>query len=308
MKKYAITFPGQGSQSVGMTNAYADNQLIKKTFHQASEIIGEDLWRLISEENELIHQTIYTQPIMLTAGFVTWKILVEAGFDQPCFVAGHSLGEITALVAAEVISFDVALLIVKKRAELMQAAVPEGIGGMAAILGLADEDVMRICKEAEGDGVIEPVNFNSPGQVVVAGHQSAIDKQLDVFKQAGAKRAVKLPVSVPSHCSLMQTASDQFKTYLEDINFNTPNISIIHNVDFQSHSDPEAIKKSLSRQLSQPVQWTKTIEFMVNQGVEAFFEAGPNKVLLGLNRRIFKDGLHISVNSLESINEIKENL
>jgi len=190
----------------------------------------------------------------------------------------------------------------------MQAAVPEGVGGMAAILGLADEDVMRICKEAEGDGVIEPVNFNSPGQVVVAGHQSAIDKQLDVFKQAGAKRAVKLPVSVPSHCSLMQTASDQFKTYLDDINFNTPNISIIHNVDFQSHSDPEAIKKSLSRQLSQPVQWTKTIEFMVNQGVEAFFEAGPNKVLLGLNRRIFKDGFHISVNSVESINEIKENL
>ena len=173
MKKYAITFPGQGSQSVGMMSAFADNQLIKKTFHQASEIIGEDLWRLISEENELINQTIYTQPIMLTAGFVTWKILVEAGFDQPCFVAGHSLGEITALVAAGVISFDVALVIVKKRAELMQAAVPEGVGGMAAILGLADEDVMRICKEAEGDGVIEPVNFNSPGQVVVAGHQSA---------------------------------------------------------------------------------------------------------------------------------------
>ena len=305
MKKYAITFPGQGSQSIGMMTAFDKYSITRSAFDEASEIIGENLWSLVVEDNELINQTIYTQPIMLVAGYVTWSILVESGINQPHFLAGHSLGEITALVAADVISFQQALVIVKKRSELMQDAVPEGEGGMAAILGLSDEDVIRICKQHEGNEVIEPVNFNSPGQIVVAGHQNALDRSLEVFKQAGAKRAVKLPVSVPSHCSLMRSATNQFQDFLETIPFNSPRIPVIQNVDFQSHHEISKIKESLSKQLSHPVQWTKTIEKMMEYGVEAIFESGPNKVLLGLNRRIFKEGHHVSVSSNQAIDEIK---
>ena len=245
---------------------------------------------------------------MLVSGFVIWQILLQSEIKKPNFLAGHSLGEITALTASGVINYEDALYIVKKRSQLMQDAVPKGAGSMAAILGLSDEKVLQICKENSESEVIEAVNFNSPGQVVVAGHQSKIDDLLEVFKKAGAKRAVKLPVSVPSHCSLMKGASEAFLDFLNNLSFNTPQIPVIHNVNCEIYTDTNKIKTILSKQLSQPVQWTKTIDLMIKQGVDSIFEAGPNKVLYNLNRRIFKEGTNISVSTPEAIEEVKSSI
>lgn len=308
IKKYAITFPGQGSQSIGMMNSFSNNEITKSSFDIASQIINVDLWKIITEKNDLINETIYTQPIMLVSGFVIWQILLQSEIKKPNFLAGHSLGEITALTASGVINYEDALYIVKKRSQLMQDAVPKGAGSMAAILGLSDEKVLQICKENSESEVIEAVNFNSPGQVVVAGHQSKIDDLLEVFKKAGAKRAVKLPVSVPSHCSLMKGASEAFLDFLNNLSFNTPQIPVIHNVNCEIYTDTNKIKTILSKQLSQPVQWTKTIDFMIKQGVDSIFEAGPNKVLYNLNRRIFKEGTNISVSTPEAIEEVKSSI
>jgi [acyl-carrier-protein] S-malonyltransferase len=262
MKKYAITFPGQGSQSVGMFSQFNNNDLIQKTFKQASDVLSVDLWNMVNNENESINHTVNTQPIMLCAGYATEQILKDEGIDNPSFYAGHSLGEITALVCSNVISFEDGLKIVKKRAELMQSAVPEGVGAMAAILGLDDETVKTICVENSGDLIIEAVNFNSPGQVVVAGHKALIEQLIDKFKQAGAKRALLLPVSVPSHCALMKDAANDFENFLNQFNFNSPLIPVVHNVDGASNSGAEDIKKAIVKQLYSPVQWTKTIDYL----------------------------------------------
>jgi len=301
MKNYVITFPGQGSQSIGMMTKFESLGIVKSTFEEASDIVGDDLWAMITSENDKIHQTINTQPIMLAAGFSTWRALKENGADDPLYVAGHSLGEFTALVVAGVTTFEDTLKIVRKRAELMQEAVPGDTGAMAAILGLDDEVVIQICNDLKGEIVIEPVNFNSPGQVVVAGHRSIIEMSLEKFKEAGAKRALILPVSVPSHCRLMKAASVEFLDYLGGFVFNSPRIPIIHNVDVTSHISGHNIKNALSMQLYNPVQWTKTIKYLSGQKMNIFVEGGPGRVLMGLNKRIAIEASHYSLNGIEAI-------
>jgi [acyl-carrier-protein] S-malonyltransferase len=299
MKNYVITFPGQGSQSFGMMAKFEPFDCIKATFEEASDVIGDDLWAMITSENDKINQTINTQPIMLAAGLSIWRALKQNGAHDPAYLAGHSLGEFTALVVAGVISFEDALKIVRKRAELMQEAVPVNMGAMAAILGLDDEAVIKICNELNGENVLEAVNFNSPGQVVIAGHRSAIEMSLEKFKEAGAKRALILPVSVPSHCRLMKPASVEFLNYLGNFIFNSPKIPIIHNVDVTSHTSADNIKHALSMQLYNPVQWTRTIKYLSDKRMSIFVEGGPGRVLMGLNKRIATEANHYSLDSIE---------
>jgi [acyl-carrier-protein] S-malonyltransferase len=300
MKDYVITFPGQGSQSVGMMNKFESVDVIKSSFDEASDVVGEDLWAMISSENDKINQTINTQPIMLTAGFSVWRTLKKNGANDPMYLAGHSLGEFTALVVSGVISFEDGLKIVRKRAELMQEAVPGNKGAMAAILGLDDEVVIQICNDLSDKYVLEAVNFNSPGQVVIAGHKSIIESALEKFKEAGAKRALILPVSVPSHCCLMKAASDEFLDYLGNFIFNKPKIPIVHNVDVMTHTSDADIKNALSMQLYKPVQWTRTIKYLSEKKMHIFVEAGPGRVLMGLNKRIIKDASHYSLDGIEA--------
>ena len=231
MSNYSIIFPGQGSQSVSMMDTYANNTIVKDTFTEASQILEKNFWDMVTHDNSDIHLTQNTQPIMLIADVCIWRILKNSGIDKPKFIAGHSLGEFSALVAAEVLNFEDALVIVAKRAQLMQAAVPEGVGAMAAILGLDDKTVIDMCKNIDSSEIIEPVNFNSPGQVVIAGHRSIIEKSLENFKQAGAKRALLLPVSVPSHCALMKPAAIEFESHLKTFDFHQPKLPVVHNVD-----------------------------------------------------------------------------
>ena len=342
MIKYSLIFPGQGSQSIGMMDGLAHIPIIKKTFIEASEILGKDFWAMVTSENDDINQTVNTQPLMLTAGYATWLYLCEWDWNDlnpPSFVAGHSLGEITALIATGALTFTDALKVVKKRAELMQNAVPENEGAMAAIIGLEDERVIEICKQEQGDDVLEAVNFNSPEQVVIAGTKSTLEKSLQSFKGAGAKRAILLPVSVPSHCKLMQPASISFGEFLNKIDFGAPHIPIIQNFDAVHHNDLYKIinsltvvkgnkfvkkgasleeraeartqlidktKQALVNQLFNPVRWTETIKFMASKGVGCFIEVGPGKVLTGLNRRIIERASHVSVSNEEAIREISQ--
>ncbi|MDC0182534.1 ACP S-malonyltransferase [Nitrosomonadales bacterium] len=304
MTKYIITFPGQGSQSIGMMDNLSNVSIIKETFDEAARILNKDFWAMSSSENEDINQTINTQPLMLTAGVATWRYLQENNLDSPSFIAGHSLGEFTALVAANSLTFESALKIVTKRAELMQNAVPYNKGGMAAIIGLEDEKVIDICKQEQGEGVLQAVNFNSPGQIVIAGSKNILEKSLEIFKNAGAKRAILLPVSVPSHSKLMKPASILFGDYLNKINFNLPKFPIIQNFEAIYYNDLDKIKLALVHQLFNPVKWTQTINFLSTKGINLFIEAGPGKVLTGLNKRINKEAAHVSVTSKEAINEI----
>ena len=304
MIKYTVTFPGQGSQSIGMMDNIAHAPIIKKTFIEASDILGKNFWSMVTTENKIINQTINTQPLMLTAGVATWRYLQENNLDSPSFLAGHSLGEFTALVAAKSLSFENALNIVTKRAELMQNAVPKDEGAMAAIIGLDDEKVLDICSRKKENGILEAVNFNSPGQVVIAGSKVILEKSLQSFKDEGAKRAILLPVSVPSHCKLMEPASILFNDYLKEINFSTPEFPIIQNFEAINYNNIDRIKLALVSQLFNPVRWTKTIEFISSKGVGLFIEAGPGKVLTGLNKRINKEASHISVTNEEAITEI----
>ena len=304
MSKYIITFPGQGSQSIGMMNGLSHIPIIKKTFTEASEILNKDFWTMTSSENLEINQTVNTQPLMLTAGVATWRYLQENNLDSPSFVAGHSLGEFTALVASNSVTFNDALKVVTKRAELMQNAVPEGEGAMAAIIGLDDQKVIEVCNEEQGNKILEAVNFNSPGQVVIAGTKSTLEKSLQSFKDAGAKRARMLPVSVPSHCKLMQPASILFDDYLKSIVFNLPKFPIIQNYEAMYYNEIEKIKSALVRQIFNPVRWTETIKLLSVDGINLFIEAGPGKVLTGLNRRINKEASHVSVINEEAIGEI----
>jgi len=286
---FAFVFPGQGSQSVGMLNSIADRPEVNATLLEASEALSEDIAKLIAEgPAEVLSLTTNTQPVMLTAGVAFYRAWLAAGGPKPTVMAGHSLGEYSALVAAGVISFKDALPLVRFRAQAMQTAVPVGTGGMAAILGLDDATVIQVCAQATvaSGGVVEAVNFNAPGQVVIAGSSDAVTKACELLKAAGAKRALPLPVSAPFHSSLLQPASEKLQTYLADIEFKVPTISVINNVDVEILNDPIAIKDALVRQAAKPVRWQETIQAMAKQGVTQVVECGPGKVLAGLTKRI----------------------
>ena len=286
---FAFFFPGQGSQSLGMMNGFENFAVVKNTFDEASAVLGQDLWAMINGEDAApINETINTQPIMLTAGIATYRAYLEAGGKAPSVVAGHSLGEYTALVVAGALDFADAVKLVRLRAELMQNAVPQGEGAMAAILGLDDDVVRQVCYDAAQGDVVEAVNFKSPGQVVIAGSTAAVERAMQLAKEQGAKRALPLPVSVPSHCSLMKPAADQLATALQNITLHIPQIRVIHNADVAAYHDAEQIKDALVRQLYCPVRWTETINTLVSEGITESAECGPGKVLAGLAKRINK--------------------
>jgi [acyl-carrier-protein] S-malonyltransferase len=287
--KYSIVFPGQGSQSLGMLSDLRSNfSVVNEIFQEASDAINLDLWKIVNEDQELLNLTENTQPAMLAAGYATYKVLANEVNLSPISIAGHSLGEYTALVASGSLSFFEAVKLVRKRAELMQVAVPSGSGSMAAILGLDDGKVIEICSIANKVGVVEAVNFNSPGQVVIAGEKQAVAYSCDLMKEAGAKRALVLPVSVPSHCSLMKDAAMDFKNSVDNINFQMGTKKIIHNVDANYSNNIEEIKSKLVEQIHKPVLWTSIVQKMKGSGVEKLIEAGPGRVLAGLTRRIDK--------------------
>lgn len=285
---YAMVFPGQGSQSVGMLAELADmHPQIKETFQEASDALGYDLWQLIQDgPEEELGKTHITQPAMLTGGVAIWRLFKSQTDISPAVMAGHSLGEYSALVAAESLSLSDAVNLVADRGRFMQQAVPSGVGAMAAILGLDDEQVIAVCADAAADEVVTAVNFNSPGQVVIAGHAAAVERAVEAAKAAGAKRALKLPVSVPSHCSLMMPAAEQLAVRLAEITINTPAIPVLNNVDVNAESDPVSICDALKRQLYCPVRWVETISAIGAQGIQQVVECGPGKVLAGLNKRI----------------------
>ena len=285
---FVFVFPGQGSQSVGMLAALAAAQpVVRTTFEEAARVLGYDLWALVSEGPEAaLNATERTQPAMLAAGVATWRAWRERGGAPPAAVSGHSLGEFTALVCAGSLEFGAAVDLVRFRGAAMQAAVPEGGGAMAAILGLDDEAVLALCREAARDGVVEPVNYNSPGQVVIAGDTAAVQRALEAARTRGAKRAVTLPVSVPAHSSLMRTAGDRLRSRLADIEVRAPGIRYVSAVDAAAHEDPEEIRALLVRQLSSPVRWTQTLRALCGADVAQVIECGPGRVLTGLNRRI----------------------
>ena len=288
-KKTAFFFPGQGSQSVGMMSGFGDNAVIKQTFNEASDILGVDFWAMATEPNELLNQTQNTQPLMLIAGVATYRAYLKSGGLQASIHAGHSLGEYTALVASSVLSFADALPLVKFRAEAMQSAVPEGVGAMAAILGLDDDAVRAVCAEAAQGEVCEAVNLNSPGQVVIAGNKAAVERGMELAKAKGAKRALPLPVSVPSHCALMKPAAEKLAEYLKNVIINTPTTPVLHNADVAYYSDSAKIKDALVRQLYSPVRWVETMQAIHALGIKNSAECGPGKVLTGLTKRIIAD-------------------
>ena len=304
---FAFVFPGQGSQSVGMLNSISERPEVRATLQEASEALGEDVAKLIAEgPAEALSLTTNTQPVMLTAGVAFYRAWLAAGGPAPQVMAGHSLGEYSALVAAGVISFKDAVPLVRFRAQAMQSAVPVGTGGMAAILGLDDATVIQVCAEAStaSGGIVEAVNFNAPGQVVIAGASDAVTKACELLKTAGAKRALPLPVSAPFHSSLLQPASEKLKGYLAEIEFKVPTISVINNVDVQILNDPSAIKDALVRQAAKPVRWQETIQAMAAQGVTQVVECGPGKVLAGLTKRINDQVTGMPVFDEASLNEV----
>ncbi len=307
MNKLAFFFPGQGSQSVGMMSGFGDNPIIRQTFVEASDILGVDLWAMATEANELLNQTQHTQPLMLIAGVATWRTYLKAGGLQANIHAGHSLGEYTALVAAGALSFADALPLVKYRAEVMQSAVPEGVGAMAAILGLDDDTVRVVCAEAAQNEVCEAVNFNSPGQVVIAGNKAAVERGMELAKVNGAKRALPLPVSVPSHCALMKPAAEKLAEYLNNVTINSPQIPVIHNADVASYSESAKIKDALVRQLYSPVRWVETVQKIYADGAKNSAECGPGKVLTGLTKRIVSELPCSALTSNEAIIEFINN-
>ncbi|MBE0468293.1 MAG: ACP S-malonyltransferase [Methyloprofundus sp.] len=307
-KQLAFVFPGQGSQSVAMLSEMAEAYPeVKATFAQASEVLGFDLWQLVNEgPEEELNQTHNTQPAMLAAGVALWRVWCAQSEIRPAYMAGHSLGEYTALVCAGVLDFTDAISLVAARGRFMQEAVPEGMGAMAAILGLTDEQVVQVCADAAQDEVCSAVNFNSPGQVVIAGHSAAIDRAMPAAKKLGAKRALKLPVSVPSHCALMRPAAEQLYHKIQTIEFSEPDVILLHNVDVNVHKAAEDIRQALQEQLFEPVRWVDTINAMTEQGVTTFVEMGPGKVLMGLNKRIIKAADHFAVYNPNTLTELLE--
>ncbi|OWY38723.1 [acyl-carrier-protein] S-malonyltransferase [Xenophilus sp. AP218F] len=284
---FAFLFPGQGSQSLKMMDGFADLPVVQHTFEEASDTLSLDLWSMLQADSaDAINATVNTQPIMLAAGYATYLAWQELNGVQPSVVAGHSLGEYTALVAAGALPFAEAVKLVRLRAEAMQAAVPAGVGAMAAILNLSDDDIRAACAEAAQGEVVEAVNFNSPGQVVIAGHKSAVERAMELCKSRGAKRALPLPVSVPSHCSLMLPAAERLAEALKDVHLHAPAIPVLHNADVASYSDAGQIRDALTRQLYRPVRWTETIQKLAGDGIAQMAECGPGKVLAGLAKRI----------------------
>ncbi len=306
----AFVFPGQGSQSIGMLAELADAfPRVKQVFEQASDALGMDLWHLVqSGPQEELNQTHNTQPAMLAAGVAVWRVWCEQSDVRPEWMAGHSLGEYTGLVCANAISFEDAIRLVAERGRLMQQAVPEGVGAMAAIIGLEDHVVVNLCAENAGDEVLSAVNFNAPGQVVIAGHAEAVERAMKAAKDAGAKRALKLPVSVPSHCALMKPAAEKLAGLLNEIEVNAPDAVLIHNVDIEAHTAPEVIRSVLAEQLYKPVRWVDSIRFMHDQAVLSFVECGPGKVLMGLNRRIVKEADHYSIYDPATLEKVLEQI
>ncbi|MEQ1517531.1 MAG: ACP S-malonyltransferase [Usitatibacteraceae bacterium] len=287
MSKFAITFAGQGSQSIGMMAGFADMPVVQRTFEEASDILGLDLWAMaVDGPLELQHQTVNTQPLMLTAGISTHRAWQEKGGGAPAFFAGHSLGEYTALVAAGALAFADALPLERLRAQAMQDAAPEGTGGIAAVLGLDTEEVRAVCAEAAEGDVLEAVNLNSPGQVVIAGHRAAVERGMALAKARGAKRALLLPMSAPSHCALMKPAAENLATALKDLGCNVPAIPVIQNASVRAFSSADEIKHALVEQLYRPVRWIETIEAIAAGGATVVIECVPGKILTGLNRRI----------------------
>ncbi|WP_394203466.1 ACP S-malonyltransferase [Shewanella waksmanii] len=308
MEKVAYVFPGQGSQALGMLADLAEqHDIVAQTFAQASEALGYDLWALVQEGPvERLNETDKTQPALLTASVAIWRALEQAGVAKPDVLAGHSLGEYSALVCGGVIDFVDAVKLVELRGQLMQQAVPAGTGAMYAIIGLDNDAIATACTESAQGEVVNPVNFNSPGQVVIAGEKAAVERAADACKAAGAKMAVALPVSVPSHCALMKPAADKLAVALAEIEFKTPAIEIINNVDVASNQDVDAIKDALVRQLYCPVRWSETITTMAGQGVVNIFEVGPGKVLTGLSKRIDRSLKGKAVNDVASVAALAE--
>jgi [acyl-carrier-protein] S-malonyltransferase len=288
--RLAFVFPGQGSQSVGMlADLAAAFPVVRRTFAEASEVLGKDLWSLISEgPRDALDQTENTQPAMLAAGVAVWRCWREQGGALPALMAGHSLGEYSALVCADALGFADAIGLVAARGRLMQTAVPDGQGAMAAVLGLDDDAVRALCTEQAEGQVLEPVNFNAPGQVVIAGARQAVDRAVLAAKAAGAKRAVLLPVSVPSHCALMRDAGDRFAELLAAAEVRTPSIQVLHNVTVSPAQTPAQVRDLLARQLYSPVRWVETVQAIADRGIQVCIEAGPGKVLTGLGKRIDK--------------------
>jgi [acyl-carrier-protein] S-malonyltransferase len=302
-QQLAIVFPGQGSQSIGMLaemgGAYP---IVGDTFDAASSVLGYDLWRLIQDGPEAeLNRTDRTQPAMLVAGVAVWRVWRQCGGPMPAMMAGHSLGEYTALACVDAVSFECAVELVAERGRYMQEAVPEGQGAMAAILGLDDDQVIAACNEAAQGEVVAAVNFNSPGQVVIAGHTGAVERAMARARDAGAKRALTLPVSVPSHCALMLPAADRMRRLLDETAISKPVVPILHNADVLAHEDPALIRDALVRQLYSPVNWVETIRHMRLQGIQRIFECGPGKVLTGLARRIEQDLTAMAVFDTQSL-------
>lgn len=308
MIKTALFFPGQGSQSVGMMSGFDGIAIVKQTFVEASDTLGVDFWSMVTEENDFLNQTQHTQPLMLAAGVATWRVYQIMKGVMPEFMAGHSLGEYSALVAADAISFADALPLVKFRAEAMQNAVPQGVGAMAAILGLDDETVNEICVASAKNEVLAPVNLNSPGQVVIAGNRAAVERAMMLAKEKGAKRTVQLPVSVPSHCALMKPAADQLDEYLKSVTVSKPKTTIIHNADVVSYQDPDKIKDALVRQLYSPVRWVETVQMISKLQANKAAECGPGKVLAGLTKRIVDNLPCTALTSIDAVAEYNSSL
>ena len=300
---FALVFPGQGSQSVGMMGAYGDASVVRATFDEASAALGEDLWTMVAEgPAEKLALTVNTQPIMLTAGVAAWRLWESLGGKTPAVVAGHSLGEYSALVAAGALKLSDAVPLVRLRAAAMQEAVPAGTGAMAAILGLDDDGIAAACAEAAQGEVVEPVNFNAPGQTVIAGHKGAVERACEACKARGAKRAVLLPVSAPFHSSLLKPAADRLAIALADIAVVTPSIPVINNVDVAIETDPAKIKDALGRQAAKPVRWVEIIQKMASMGVTTAAECGPGKVLAGLTKRCADGITGVALADADSVN------
>ncbi|MFA3779361.1 ACP S-malonyltransferase [Yersinia sp. 1652 StPb PI] len=309
MSKFAMVFPGQGSQSLGMlADLAAQFPIVEATFSEASSVLGYSLWQLVQQgPADELNKTWQTQPALLAASVAIWRVWQHQGGKLPTMMAGHSLGEYSALVCAGVIDFKQAITLVELRGKLMQEAVPAGTGAMYAIIGLDNESIAKACEESAQGQVVSPVNFNSPGQVVIAGNKEAVERAGVACKAAGAKRALPLPVSVPSHCALMKPAADKLAAALENIEFQAPLFPVINNVDVKTEVSPEAIRSALVRQLYNPVRWTESVEFMAAEGIELLLEVGPGKVLTGLTKRIVDTLTAAPVNDVATLTSALEN-
>lgn len=303
MSKFAMVFPGQGSQTVGMLADLATQfPIVEQTFAEASDALGYDLWKLVQEgPAEELNKTWQTQPALLAASVAIYRVWQQQNGAQPAMMAGHSLGEYSALVCAGVLDFKQAIRLVELRGKLMQEAVPAGTGAMSAIIGLDNDAIAKACEESAQGEVVSPVNFNSPGQVVIAGNKDAVERAGAACKAAGAKRALPLPVSVPSHCALMKPAAEKLAVALQEVTFNAPKFAVINNVDVKTETSPEAIRNALVRQLYSPVRWSESVEFMAGEGVEHLLEVGPGKVLTGLTKRIVDTMTAAAINDAASV-------